>query len=150
MAANASKSRKQFGASSPSKLPERPVFFLDRSLGKHKVANALRKAGVSVEVHEQHFAPDAPDREWLKTVGERSWVVLTKDQKIRYHSREREALLTSGVRAFILTAGSVSAEEMAQAFLVALPRMEKFLSKHQGPFIVAVRRVGTLHVMQRV
>src|SRR5713226_2579725 len=120
MAANASKSRKQSGASSPSKLPERPVFFLDRSLGKLKVANSLRKAGVTVEVHEQHFAPDAPDQDWLKAVGERSWVVLTKDQKIRYHSREREALLASGVRAFVLTAGSASGEEMAQAFLKAL------------------------------
>jgi len=117
-------------------------------LGKLKVANSLRKAGVTVEVHEQHFAPDAPDQDWLKAVGERSWVVLTKDQKIRYHSREREALLASGVRAFVLTAGSASGEEMAQAFLKALPRMEKFLSKHHGPFIVAVHRAGTLRVMQ--
>jgi hypothetical protein len=46
------------------KRPEAPTFFLDRSLGKNLVAEALRTAGVQVEVHDDHFAPDAKDEDW--------------------------------------------------------------------------------------
>jgi hypothetical protein len=48
-----------------------------------------------VEVHDDHFAPDAPDAVWLRVVGERGWVVLTKDERIRRRPLEREALLTA-------------------------------------------------------
>jgi hypothetical protein len=37
-----SKSKKPSGANSPSKPPDEPVFFLDRSLGKKRVATAER------------------------------------------------------------------------------------------------------------
>jgi hypothetical protein len=43
---------------SPSKRPD-PVFFLDRSLGKNRVATALRQAGATVHIHDDHFPPDA-------------------------------------------------------------------------------------------
>ena len=40
---------------------ETAVFFIDRSVGKKTVANALREAGLHVEVHDDHFAQDALD-----------------------------------------------------------------------------------------
>ena len=47
------------------------VFFVDRSLGKHIVAQALRAAGARVEVHDDHFPQDATDVEWLTCAGTR-------------------------------------------------------------------------------
>jgi hypothetical protein len=54
---------------SASKTDAQPeiVFFVDRSLGAHKVVDALRAAGAKVEAHADHFSDDAPDEEWLKT-----------------------------------------------------------------------------------
>jgi PIN like domain len=46
-------------------------FFIDRCLSSKKVVAALREAGFTVEVHEDHFAPDALDIDWLPQVGER-------------------------------------------------------------------------------
>ena len=57
--------------SSPSRPPETYTFFVDRSLGKHVVAVALRSAGARVEVHDDHFSPDATDEHWLTESGEK-------------------------------------------------------------------------------
>lgn len=57
------KSRKRSVASSGQL--ERIVFFLDRSLGSHFVAEALRSQGYEVLSHEERFAADAQDADWL-------------------------------------------------------------------------------------
>ena len=77
-------SKKRSAANSSSKLPSRYAFFIDRSLGRKIVADALRQAGAEVHVHGDHFPPDARDEEWLRVVGQRGWIVLTKDKMIRY------------------------------------------------------------------
>jgi len=43
-----------------------------------------------VAIHDDHFPPDAPDTAWLQVVGERRWVVLTKDERIRRRPLERQ------------------------------------------------------------
>lgn len=97
------------------------IFFLDRSLGKYIVADALRQAGAEIEVHDSHFPQDARDEEWLRAVGERGWIVLTRDDRIRYRFHERTALLQARVRAFVLVRRNVSGPAMAAAFVNALP-----------------------------
>ncbi|OQW32880.1 MAG: hypothetical protein A4E19_05880 [Nitrospira sp. SG-bin1] len=113
--------------SSPSKPPEPPIFFLDRSLGKKRVATALRQAGATLHIHDDHFPPDAKDEAWLAEVGQRGWIVLTKDHRIRYRQVERLTLMKAGVAAFILTSGDLQGEEMARIFVKALPRITRFL-----------------------
>ena len=46
------------------------------------------EVGESVEIHDDHFAPDAKDEVWLVEVGKRGWIVLTKDDRIRYRVTE--------------------------------------------------------------
>jgi uncharacterized protein with PIN domain len=57
------------------------IFFIDRCLGK-KLADSLRNVGATVEIHDDHFSKISKDEDWLRIVGERNWVVLTKDKKI--------------------------------------------------------------------
>ena len=57
------------------------TYFIDRALGK-SVGQSLQLLGVNIEFHHDHFAPDAPDTEWLPIVSQRGWVVLTKDERI--------------------------------------------------------------------
>ena len=91
------------GASFDQKQPDPLTFFLDRNLGKHIIADILREAGALVEVHDDHFPAGAKDNEWLPAVGEKGWVVLTKDQRIRYRGLELKALEEAQVKAFVLT-----------------------------------------------
>jgi len=57
--------------------------FLDRSLGRRQVAEALRNAGARIEIHDDHFGPETTDEDWLREAGRRGWIVLTKDARIR-------------------------------------------------------------------
>jgi predicted nuclease of predicted toxin-antitoxin system len=144
-----SKSKKPSGANSPSKPPDQPVFFLDRSLGKHRVATALRQAGATLHIHDDHFPPDAKDEDWLAEAGRRRWIVLTKDHRIRYRHVERLALMKAGVAAFILTSGDLQGEEMAQIFVKALPKITWFLQKHAKPFIAKITKDGSVSLLFR-
>jgi hypothetical protein len=105
------------------KLPEPFTYFVDRLLGRHVLVARLREADLSVEAHDDRFAMNTPDAEWLAAVGERGWVVLTKDKAIRRNALEREALLEARVACFMLGRGDLSAEQMAPAFIAALQRM---------------------------
>lgn len=100
-----------------------------------------------VEVHDDHFPADAQDEIWLQSVGKRGWIVLTKDRNIRYRTREFNALMAHGVRAFVLTAGDLSGDEMAAVFVSALPKIRRFLLKHNGPFMAAITRGGNLRMI---
>jgi predicted nuclease of predicted toxin-antitoxin system len=100
-----------------------------------------------VQIHDEHFRQDATDVEWLHEVGQRGWVVLTKDEKIRRRAHERKALMQAGVRAFVLVAGNLSGPEMAAAFVQALPAIHRFLARHNPPFIARVTRGGEVSML---
>lgn len=129
------------------KPPDTVVFFLNENLGTKQVATALRLAGAMVEIHTDHFPPGEEDEDWLPEVGKRGWIVLTKDDKIRYRTPERIALVKAGVALFALASGNLRGEEMAQAFVKALPRMQQFLAKYHPPFIARVTRNGAVSMV---
>jgi predicted nuclease of predicted toxin-antitoxin system len=131
---------------SAAKPPDGTIFFIDRSLGVEPIRTELIKSGVVVEIHDNHFARDEDDRVWLQKVGSLGWVVLTKDQKLRYRPLELAALRASNARVFVLTAGNLRGSEIAAAFLAALPRILKILKSNAGPFIARVSRSGHVTV----
>ena len=116
------------------------VFFIDRSLGRKAVAEALRQAGEKVEVHDDHLPQNAKDEEWLRYVGALNWVALTQDDRIRFHYHEHLALLQANVRTFVLTAKGLRGEQNGEIIAKALPAIRRMLSKHPGPFIAKVNR----------
>jgi predicted nuclease of predicted toxin-antitoxin system len=101
-----------------------------------------------VEVHDDHFARDEQDRVWLQSVGERGWVVLTKDQKLRYRPLEISALRASKTRVFVLIAGNLRGVEIGAVFLSALPRICKVLHNHAGPFVARISKSGKVMIGQ--
>lgn len=66
------------------------------------------------------------------------WVVLTKDQRLRYRPLEIAALRASKARVFVLTAGNLRGIEIAAVFLTALPRICQVLHARSGPFVASV------------
>jgi predicted nuclease of predicted toxin-antitoxin system len=126
------------------KPPDPFVVFLDRSLGKQVIATALRTAGFQVEFHDDHFSADAKDEQWLTEVGRKSWVVLTKDKKIKYRVVELAAVVAANAKVFTLTAGSVQGSEMAAIFIKAMPKIEAYVEANAPPFIVRISKAGLL------
>lgn len=128
------------------KPPDETIFFIDRSLGIEPLRTELIKTGLVVEIHDDHFARDAEDRVWLQAVGECGWVVLTKDQRLRYRPLEIATLRASRARVFVLTAGNLRGSEIAAVFLTALPRICQLLNEVPGPFLARVSRPGHVRV----
>lgn len=120
-------------------LPER-VYFTDRDLGRKRFPGALSAAGLRVEIHDDHFRPDAEDVDWLPEVARRGWVVLSNDQKILRRPLEREAVRSAGATLLVLIGGDATASELAQNFLNTLSRVEAFLDRHSPPLIAKVYR----------
>ncbi|MCY4388977.1 MAG: hypothetical protein OXC18_17940 [Desulfurellaceae bacterium] len=147
MAARQQKSKKRSAASTTETRPEGPPFFLDQSLGDKVVAQALRQQGCRVELLKEHFEIDVLDEEWLPEVGRRGWLILTKDDRIRRRPAEREALMQSGARAFILPSGNMSGEDMASAIANALPKIQRFVTKNPPPFIARISKAGEVWLL---
>jgi predicted nuclease of predicted toxin-antitoxin system len=114
------------------------TFFVDRSLGRRIVPSALRDAGYDVVVHDDIFAANADDEIWLAEAGRRGWIVLMKDDRIRYRPRERAALEAAGVQAFALTNANMTGEQQAHLLRTHATRIQRFCTEHPGPFVVGV------------
>ncbi|MEO8010927.1 MAG: hypothetical protein ABI650_04715 [Dokdonella sp.] len=126
----------------PEGTPAAPIFFIDRSLGRRHVAEALRSAGAEVVIHDDVFSQNATDTEWLDEAGRRGWIVLTKDDAIRRHPQERHMVETGGVRMFALTARNLVGTEMADLFVRVLFGMQHRATTVKPPFIFAISRLG--------
>jgi predicted nuclease of predicted toxin-antitoxin system len=117
------------------------IIFIDRCLGK-KLVESLRNAGALVENHDDHFRQDINDKDWLRIVGERNWVVLTKDKKIASRPLELLAVAQGNVRLFAFVGDDVSGVVVAQAFVNALENMQRFMRGNQAPLIAKVYQSG--------
>ncbi len=147
MAARRQRSKKPSAASSGR--PPEPVLvcFLDECLGRHAVPEALRRAGVAVVCHHEHFATGTEDEAWLAELARHSdWIVLTKDGRIRRRPLEFQAMTRAGLRVFALTSGNLSGEEQGEAFVRALKRIRR-LAARPGPYIARVTRYGAVDLI---
>jgi hypothetical protein len=130
----------------PDGLPE---LFLDRSLGRRQVPDLLRAAGLRLRTLAEVYGIPADetvaDVEWLARAGGEEWVVLMKDERIRYRPAERGALVAHGVRAFCLTSGNLRAAEMAQLYIAVLDKLAVACAE-SGPFLCVVSRSGLRRV----
>ncbi len=118
------------------------IFFIDRSLGKTHVVNALIDIGELVEIHDNHFNQATPDTDWLPVVASKGWIILTADKKIAHRRLEMMAVQNSGACMFVLVSGNLSGSEMAEIFAQAVPSMKRFFNKTAAPFIAKVHKDG--------
>ena len=98
------------------------------------------------ERHGQHFVPGTEDTEWLPLVGERGWVLLTKDKRIRYNELEKAAVRQHKIREFYFSSGNFSGAEMAEMLIASLRDMVRVFRRYDPPFIAGVSKSGRVVV----
>lgn len=131
---------------SPSR--PQPEFFVDRSLGRHAVPDALRTDGWLLRTHLEVFGSrdeEVPDTEWLEFCGNEGLIVLTKDQRIRYRPAEIEVVVRFDVKMFALANRNLKAEEQADRFIRHRSRLDA-AALENGPFIYSVQQERLLRV----
>jgi len=114
------------------------VFFTDRDLGT-RFPDILASAGLRVERHRDHFEPDCADEHWLRSVGERGWIAVTHDSRIRYKPNELDAVIRHRV-ALLVVVGKAPFPQLAQNFVKTAPKILHFLAHHKVPLIAKVYR----------
>jgi predicted nuclease of predicted toxin-antitoxin system len=126
--------------------PQPTIFFIDRCLGGRCIAEVLRSSGITVEIHDEHFDKGAQDVEWISEVGQRGWIVLTKDKRISKNHLERLAVASAGIKMFILASQGLSGSDMAEIFLKAIIAMQELVRKHPAPFMAKIYRDGSIRM----
>lgn len=124
--------------------PESFVFYLDRNLGKHVIADALRASGLQVEVHDDHLPIDSPDEDWIALVGQRNWIALTKDKNIRYRHAEIGAIKRHRARVLVIRAKNATGQEIAEILIKFAGRIQSFARRSRSPFIAGLDRSGSI------
>lgn len=114
------------------------VFFTDRDLG-NRFPDVLQAAGLAVERHRDHFRHDCPDEEWLQAIGERAWVAITHDARIRYKPNELDAVIRNRV-SLLVVVGKAPFAELARNFVNTAPRIRRYLDHQPPPAIGKVYR----------
>ena len=136
-------SRKRSAASSTG-LPDSVVFYLDESIYSRVLVEALRAAGARLEHVRGAVPAGLPDAEWLAIAGRNGWIVLMRDQRIRYRTIERDALKRAAVGAFVFTGGQATARDTAEAIVPKLRKMGSIATSERKPFLYSLSARGSL------
>ncbi|MDQ3865023.1 MAG: hypothetical protein M3317_16290, partial [Actinomycetota bacterium] len=84
---------------------------------------------------EDEFRHDVPDEEWLAAAGQRGWLVITHDRKIRTRPGERSAIMENGVGCFIMTyRQNLKKEEIVALISSTLEEMDRRFEATPRPF----------------
>ena len=120
------------------------MIFIDRSIPKG-VAEALKQVRDDVVWLEDVFPHDVRDTVWLREAGQRGWLVISRDKKIRTRPGERRAIIESSVGCFCLTfRQNLTRWEYLKLLAQALDEMERLFASTPRPFLYGVSRSGTL------
>lgn len=116
------------------------VFFVDRNLGK-QFPRVLRENGLSVEVHDDHFAQGTLDVEWIPVIAKNRWIAVTMDDRIRYNPPEQAMVFESGLR-LLLLAGKPPLKLHAENLVRSTTVIERFIARHPAPWIAKLYRTS--------
>jgi hypothetical protein len=85
---------------------------------------------------------------WLAVAGQKQWIVITRDERIRYRAAAKQAIRRAKVRAFVLAAqGDLRAEMLAQNFLKAIRNVRRIVEEQNPPFVAKISRSGDVSVL---
>ena len=126
-----------------------PTLFIDRDIWSHRLDEALRQAAIPFVAHRDHFQDDTPDPEWIATVGDRGWVIVTRDRRIRYRANEVAAVRRGRLHMFALTSGNVSAAETATIVVKAWPAIQRAVALTAPPMMWSITRGGEVSPIKR-
>lgn len=113
-------------------------------MGGKELSEALRKWRLTVHLSRDLFGKGVADEVLLEKAGERGWILLTKDRRIRWRPPELAALKRARVRALFFGAGDMTSAQMIRSFRAALPRIQRLIKREKPPFLRRITPKGFL------
>jgi hypothetical protein len=147
MAYRKPKSKKPSVGKTPSPSPPDFPFtlFIDENHCRNKaLLAALDVAKINYERHCDHFSAGTDDRVWIPFAGDKGWLVITTDDRIRRRALEKRGVLRKKVRLFIFTDNNTFGETMAQRLLGALSEMKSLIVRQAPPLMASITKAGNV------
>ena len=118
------------------------TFFFDRCTGSD-VPKLLRqiRAPFGVEYHDERknkFHQALEDDDWLATVSQRKWIVVSHDKRFHVDSLALKAVRQHGGRVFYLDGGSLPKWNKLRLFVSCYKTIEKIANNEKPPYIYRV------------
>lgn len=111
------------------------------------MGDALVAAGHIAHLQRDEIAPGTHDVDWLPFIGQKRWILITKDEKIRKRSIELQALGAARVKAFVLTAaGDLRGIDQGAIVAKAIRAIVR-LAKRRPPFIANITASGYVELL---
>jgi hypothetical protein len=125
--------------------PRPPTLYIDECLGRG-IALRLQSEGYDARPFDE-FA-GRRDVDFLPIIGERQWVLVTKDKNLRRNQLEVHAILNADVRAFVITATGLNHEQISDLVLRAVPKILR-ICRQRGPFVFNITATGKMSQISR-
>ena len=113
-------------------------------MGKYTVAQALRREGIAVEVHDDHLRQDAPDEEWIALVGEKGWVAITRDNQIRHRVSQIGAVKRHRARLVVVRIKHFDGSLAARLLISRADSIDTFVKRTTPPFVARISMAGKI------
>lgn len=122
------------------------TLLLDRTHQSKLTVKLLRELDVSVETHRRHYLPDAADPDWIVDAAGRGWAIISGDKGIEYDGVNRQAVVASHARVFLLTDTESRGAEWAASLVMARKKILRIALENRGPFYCTVEKGSDHHV----
>jgi PIN like domain len=134
-------------SASSSAAPE-VTLFIDRCAWSGALGRALQEHRIPFVAHHERFAPDAPDDQWLRAAAGQGWVVVTRDQRIRYKVNEQAAAVQAGLHLFVFTQGGLTAAATADILVRAYPALCTRVATQAPPAFWSLQKSGAVSLLK--
>ena len=120
-------------------------FFFDNNLSIN-LTQGMKSFGEDVVHLKEIFPEETDDTEWLKYIGEKKLILITRDLRVRQNPVERNALLKYKVGAFFLGGKNLDRCKIIRQVVQNWPRIKEYASKTKPPFAFRIPPKGTKFV----
>jgi predicted nuclease of predicted toxin-antitoxin system len=117
-------------------------FFFDNNVSK-KIVEGLKAFGEEVVHLQDKFPEDSADIEWLQYVGEKGFVLITRDERVRRNPAEMAAIRKFKVATFFLGGSHLDRCKLIQQVVRNWPRIKELSGRTQPPFAYRIPPTGT-------
>lgn len=109
------------------------------------MGRALTEAGIAFVAHHDRFAHDAPDSDWLSAAADQGWLVVTRDQRIRYRANELAAMQRAQLHVFVFTQGGLTGAETGDILVRCHAAMLRQAEQVCPPAFFSLTRSGEVN-----
>jgi hypothetical protein len=125
-------------------MAEPKHFYLDESMLAQRLVEVISAAGHVVHKCGSEVPRGLADTAWMNALADRDWIVLLRDQRIRFNRLERDSLASSKIGAFVFTGGQVTGEETAKTIGGCLGKIVMLDDATSRPYVFTITRAGNI------